>query len=130
MVKRAGLATDIAIDSAGTHDYHVGAPPDPRTVKAAGTRGYDLTDLRARLVTRDDFARFDWILGMDRANLAFLEKLRPASFRGHLGLFLDVVPGASLHEVPDPYCGGPADFARVVDLAEEGSTALLASLRA
>ena len=85
--------------------------------------------LRARQVTRDDFARFDWILAMDRDNLADLAKLKPADYRGHLGLFLEIAPGLPAREVPDPYDGGEAGFERVLDLVEAASDALVARLR-
>ena len=129
-VERAGLQSAITVDSAGTHDYHVGAPPDPRAVRAAALRGYDIGDLRARRVGRADFARFDWILAMDRANLRMLEQLRPAEAGARLGLFLDIVPGSAGREVPDPYTGSAGDFTHVIDLVETASAALLERIRA
>jgi protein-tyrosine phosphatase len=128
-VERAGLQATIHVDSAGTHDYHVGAAPDPRSIRAAALRGYDISDLRARQVSRDDFARFGWILAMDRANLNALERLRPADYNGNLALFLGVAPGMVGREVPDPYYGGAADFTRVIDLVELASAALLERMR-
>ena len=92
-------------------------------------RGYDLATLRGRQVGRADFARFDWILAMDRANLRALEAMRPRGFAGHLGLFLELAPELGVAEVPDPYAGGAADFSRVLDLIEPASDALLARLR-
>jgi protein-tyrosine phosphatase len=124
-VERAGMQSSIIIDSAGTHDYHLGSPPDPRAVYAAALRGYDIAGLRARRVSRQDFAQFDWVLAMDRANLRVLEKLKPASYHGNLALFLDLAPGMAGREVPDPYCGGAEDFTRVIDLVEIASEALL-----
>ena len=129
-VERAGLGSLINIDSAGTHDYHVGAPPDPRAVRSAALRGYDIAGLRARQVSRDDFMEFDWILAMDRANLHALEKLRPASYAGNLALFLGLAPGMVGREVPDPYYGGVEEFTRVIDLVEIASTALLQRISA
>jgi low molecular weight protein-tyrosine phosphatase len=129
IVARAGLAARIRIDSAGTGDWQIGQPPDSRAIAAARGRGYDLTGLRARQVRRADFARFDWILAMDRANLSALEALRPAAYRGHLGLFLDLAPELGVTEVPDPYCGGPSDFVRALDLIERASEALMLHLQ-
>ena len=80
MVEQAGLADEFEIDSAGTIEWHAGNPPDYRAIVHAGRRGYDLTPLRARQVVAADFGRFDWILAMDRGNLAHLEGLRPAGF--------------------------------------------------
>ncbi len=127
---RAGLAAHLAIDSAGTGDWHVGHPPDHRAIAAAATRGYDLAELRARQVAAEDFHRFDWILAMDRANLRDLSAMRPRSFAGHLGLFLDVAPSLGLREVPDPYYGGSEGFERVLDLIETASDALIERIAA
>ena len=122
-VERAGLADRVTIDSAGTGDWHIGNPPDPRAVAHAARRGYDLTALRARQVSSEDFERFDWILAMDTSVLATLEDLRPPTFRGRLALFR----GAG--DVPDPYTTGPEGFERALDLIEYASTALAAELR-
>jgi len=117
-----GLILDV--DSAGTADYHVGEPPDRRTIAAAKQRGYDLAGLRARQVQRGDFTRFEYVLAMDRANLASLERLRPEVANAQLGLFLEFAPDSGL-EVPDPYYGGVEDFERVLDLCESGARGLL-----
>src|SRR5512146_2812218 len=74
-VENAGMSEHILIDSAGTHDYHIGEPPDARTRRAAQQRGYDMSALRGRQVGAEDFDRFDYVLAMDRANLAILERL-------------------------------------------------------
>ena len=126
--QRAGLAARLTIDSAGTGEWHVGSPPDWRAIAHAERRGYDLSKLRARQVSRDDFARFDWILAMDRYNLADLKRLRPASYAGHLGLFGEVAPGLAAREIPDPYDGGDEGFETVLDLCESASDALVARL--
>jgi protein-tyrosine phosphatase len=118
----------LDIDSAGTADYHVGEPPDRRTVAAAQRRGYDLADLRARQVQSGDFDRFDYVLAMDRSNLAALESLRPDNASARLALFLEFAPGAGTLEVPDPYYGDVADFDRVLDLCEAGARAFLDGL--
>jgi protein-tyrosine phosphatase len=118
-----GLALDI--DSAGTADYHVGEPPDRRTVAAARRRGYDLAGLRARQVQPDDFSRFDYVLAMDRANLEALERLRSTDATARLALFLEFSADASALEVPDPYYGGVEEFERVLDLCESAARGLL-----
>jgi len=117
----------LEVDSAGTADYHVGEPPDRRTVAAARRRGYDLAGLRARQVQPEDFNRFDFVLAMDRANLAALARLRPEDASARLALFLDFAPDSGL-EVPDPYYGSVEDFERVLDLCESGARGLLDSL--
>ena len=118
----------LDIDSAGTADYHVGEPPDRRTVAAGRRRGYDLAGLRARVVRRDDFGRFNYVLAMDHANLAELERLRPEGAAARLALFLEFAPEAKVLDVPDPYYGGVEDFERVLDLCEVGARGLLARL--
>jgi len=125
-VAQAGLAHSIRADSAGTGDWHVGAPPDRRAIQAARRRGYDLTALRARRFEIADFECFGWILAMDTANLRSLEAIKPRGYEGHLGLLLDVAPDLGVREVPDPYYGGPDGFERVLDLVETASAALLA----
>jgi len=120
-----GLMLDV--DSAGTADYHVGEPPDRRTVAAARRRGYDLAGLRARQVQPEDFNRFDFVLAMDRANLEALARLRPEDARARLALFLDFAPDSG-SEVPDPYYGSVEDFERVIELCESGARGLLDSL--
>ncbi len=125
IVMAAGLADRIETDSAATHGYHIGDPPDPRTIAAAKARGFDLSPLRARKVTTADFRRFDLILAMDQGHLAHLQALRPADARAELRLFLDYHPGASLKDVPDPYYGDTSGFEHVLDLAEETARHLL-----
>jgi protein-tyrosine phosphatase len=127
--KRAGLLDELRIESAGIGDWHVGEPPDRRAIQHARRRGYELGALRARQVTREDFARFDFILAMDLRNLRDLEALRPPDYGGYLGLFLDFAPHLGLREVPDPYYGGAEGFETVLALTERASEALLAYIR-
>ena len=129
LVKRARLQARIAIESAATHDYQVGEPPDPRAVTAARRRGYPLGRRLARQVQVSDFRRFDWILAMDQHNLDDLQVLQPHAYAGRLALFLDFAPQLEIREVPDPYCGTPEDFEHVLDLAESGAAALLDAVR-
>jgi protein-tyrosine phosphatase len=130
LVAREGLEAHIAIDSAATHDYQLGEPPDRRAVAAARRRGYAFGTHVARQVQRGDFNRFDWILAMDRHNLTDLRALQPHGYAGRLGLFLDFAPQLGMREVPDPYHGAPEDFERVLDLTEAGAAALLSAIRA
>lgn len=128
-VRAAGLEEHILIDSAGTGDWHIGRAPDPRTQDAAATRGYDMSRLRARQVSVDDFAKFDVVLAMDDANLADLAAMQPANSPVTLKRFLDYAPHSDVREVPDPYYGGEDGFAAVLNLVEEGAEGLLASLQ-
>jgi protein-tyrosine phosphatase len=119
----------LLLDSAGTHDYHVGDPPDPRTIKAAARRGIDLGGLRARQVGDDDFGRFDLILAMDRLNLVTLLERSPAAFHSRIRRLLEFLPGSTELDVPDPYYGGAAGFETVLDLTAAASAGLLAEIR-
>lgn len=125
MVERANLTESVHADSAGTGTWHLGKPPDRRAQRAAAARGYDLSPLRARKVTADDFGRFDLVLAMDRGNLIALSQLCPPGAEDRLHLFLDFTPGFEGQEVPDPYYGGRAGFERMLDLIETGAQHLL-----
>ena len=129
-VSQAALVDRVHVDSAGTHDYQLGQPPDPRAVAVADRRGYRLDHRRARMVGLDDFERFDMILAMDQYNLDVLEELRPDDYRGYLGLLLDFAPGLPIREVPDPYRDEPEQFEYVLDLIERGSEGLFETIRA
>lgn len=119
----------LVVDSAGTADYHVGDPPDPRSQAAARRRGYDMSALRARVLALEDFERFDLILAMDRANLATLESRAPRGRESQVRLFLEFAEDAGHDEVPDPYYGGPTGFEQVLDLVESASRGLIEHLR-
>ena len=118
----------LTVDSAGTADYHLGKPPDPRSQAAAARRGYDLSGLRARQVQAGDFEEFDLLLAMDKANWSDLQVLAPPQRRGRVRLFLDYAPGSAHREVPDPYYGGPDAFEQVLDLAEQAAQGVLDAL--
>jgi protein-tyrosine phosphatase len=120
-IERRGLSDRVQVASAGTEDYHVGEAPDPRSVKHAKRRGYDLSALQASQVTREDFDRFDYILAMDRGHLRILRSLAPAKARAKLGLFLEPSARWKDGDVPDPYYGGPEGFEQVLDMAEEAA---------
>jgi protein-tyrosine phosphatase len=121
---------ELRVDSAGTHDYHVGAAPDPRTQAAARRRGFDMSELRARQLEASDFERFDFVLVMDERNLADARAIAPRTHRARLQLFLEFAPELERREVPDPYYGAAAGFEEVLDLAEAAARGLLAALRA
>lgn len=125
-----GVGDLFEFDSAGTHGYHVGDPPDPRSIRAARSRGYDLTTLRARRVTEFDFVAFDHVLAMDREHLDYLQRVCPAPHRHKLRLFLDYRPDSELDEVPDPYYGGMQGFEHVLDLVEGAANHLILTLNA
>ncbi len=106
--ERIGL--DVVVDSAGTGDWHVGEPPDPRAIAVARTNGIDISGYRGRQVAPGDFERFDHVVALDRANLAKLRASRPPGSRAELSLLLDHVPGREGEPVADPYYGADEGF--------------------
>ena len=126
-VAQAGLQEHIVTDSAGTHAYHVGEPPDRRAQAAAERRGVSLDGIRARRVTDEDFEQFDYIVAMDEDNFTLLKDQSPPEHYSKLRLFLEFADTGE-REVPDPYYGGAAGFERVLDLVEDASRGLLETL--
>jgi protein-tyrosine phosphatase len=120
---------DVQVDSAGTHGYHSGEPPDPRACRAAERRGVDLKTLRARQVTTRDFEHFELVLAMDEQNRDFLLGACPAEYQGRIKLFLDFAPHLERRDVPDPYYGGSTGFEHVLDLVEEATAGLIEHLK-
>ncbi len=129
LVRGQGLEGKIAIDSAGTHGFHAGEPPDARSQAAARARGHAIGDLRARQVRADDFTTFDLILAMDRGHLRELTAQAPtAADAAKIRLFMTFAPSFGTDDVPDPYYGAGDGFERVLDMIETGSEGLLAHL--
>jgi protein-tyrosine phosphatase len=128
LLSKNALEDKVRTDSAGTHDYHAGEPPDRRATTHALRRGYDISSLRAREIVQRDFEDFDLILAMDRGHLQFMERLCEAEQRHKLKLFLDFA-GLREADVPDPYEGGPEGFEKVLDMVEAASRGLLDHLR-
>ncbi|WP_373997066.1 low molecular weight protein-tyrosine-phosphatase [Duganella vulcania] len=125
----AGLADRLVIDSAGTHGYHVGEPPDARSMEHAANRGYDLSAQRSRKVAASDFENFDHLLAMDHDNLRLLEAACPPQHRHKLGLFMAHASRSDSDVVPDPYYGGGRGFDLVLDYIEDASDGLIAALK-
>lgn len=130
MVQGACLQGRIAVDSAGTHGYHVGLPPDARAQRHAARRGYDLSRLRARQLTARDFERFDLVLVMDQANESAALALCPPAQRGRVRRLTDFCLRHEASAVPDPYYGAAQGFEEVLDLVEDACAGLLAALQA
>lgn len=129
LVCQEGLEEWFEIDSAGTHAYHIGNPPDERAQKAAMARGIDLSNIRARQVSHADFETFDHILVMDRDNYDTLSFVCPRYHSHKVKLFLEYLPNDKVKEVPDPYYGGGKGFEQVLDLVEQASAGFLNSVR-
>lgn len=122
------MQNHIFVDSAGTHGYHVGAPPDPRTLAAAQRRGYDLSMLRARELNLADFEKFDLLLAMDFNNLDRLQTMCPAAYEAKLGMMMEYSRKFKNPVVPDPYYRATADFDRVLDYIEDACKGLMRTL--
>ena len=129
VVEESGVAGSIIIDSAGTHAYHVGNPPDPRSQQAGLGRGFDLSAQVARQVEVQDFSDFDHILAMDYANYRELMVRCPAPYQEKVELFLNYHPDGDVTEVPDPYYGEGNGFESVLDLIETASQSFLDEIR-
>jgi protein-tyrosine phosphatase len=104
------LMLHLEVDSAGTGDWHVGRPPDPRAIAVAAKHGIDITYQRARQVRAEDFARFDYMVALDPENLASLKRIQPPGAKAEVSLLLDHVEGRAGEPVADPYYGDAAGF--------------------
>lgn len=124
-----GLSAMVDVDSAGTHAYHVGEPPDPRAQETARKKGVELGSQRARRFVPEDFSRFDYILAMDEENMSMLEEGCPPGHEAKLSLLMDFAPERAEREVPDPYYGGRNGFERVFNLVEAAARGLVADIR-
>lgn len=124
-VRQAGLTERVRIDSAGTHNYHPGKAPDPRSQRHALARGWNLSDLRARQLQPADFVQADLLLGMDWDNMALAEAMCPPEHLRKLRRFTEFCLHHSDTVVPDPYYGGDSGFEHVLDLVEDASEGLL-----
>ena len=128
MVENAGLGKHIHIDSAGTIAFHIGESPDPRSQKAAKSKGIDLSSIRARQLHEDDFQIFDFLIALDRSHLQTLEDQAPENCSAVLRLLLDYDPKSKIEDVPDPYYGDLRGFDEVLNLIERASAGLLKEL--
>ena len=124
-VEQYGLHDRITVDSAGTHNYHPGSPPDPRSQKHAALRGYDLSSLRARQIHPSDFTTHDLILAMDWDNLALIQDVCPPAYQHKVRRMTEFCIRFDSPVVPDPYYDGPEAFEKVLDLVEDASDGLI-----
>lgn len=119
-VRELGLESFFMIDSAGTHGYHVGEPPDERSIATALAGGVDMRDLRARKVCEADFSQFDYIFAMDSGHFDYLRRYDGAE--GHLNMYLT---DPACRDMPDPYYGSRRDFDHVFRLVRDETERLV-----
>ena len=124
LAARGFNAADVRIDSAGTHDYHVGEPPFELSVETARKRGYEIAHQVSRRIKPDDFDRFDHILVMDKKNLAHLRTICPTRCKSKVELLLEYGDKYHGKEVPDPYGGPPKGYELALDMIEDGCRGL------
>jgi protein-tyrosine phosphatase len=129
LITEKKLTSRFTIDSAGTHAYHVGNPPDARAQQAALKRGVELQQLRARKVHSSDFEYFDYVLAMDDDNYSILIHECPDEYKDKVKYFLDYAPHLGVREVPDPYYGEKLGFEQVLDMVEDASLGFLETLQ-
>ena len=129
LLEREGMGELIDVDSAGTHAYHVGEPPDRRAQETAVRRGFDLSPQRARRAQRADFHEFDYLVAMDQDNFHGLMSICPEGMEEKIHMLMDYAPAFRTREVPDPYYGGAAGFERVFDMVEAAADGLLGELK-
>lgn len=124
IARKRDLLDRLQIDSAGTGAWHIGNPPDPRSIKIASQHGIDLSQQKARQLSEADFSRFEFIFAMDRDNLRHLSAHKPAESSATLSLFLEYA-GLGQEDVPDPYYGGGDGFQRVYRMIDAASSRIL-----
>ena len=129
LAEESGLEQQLQIDSAGTHAYHIGEPPDSRAIQVAASRNIDLSKLAARQITKDDFLTFDYILAMDQSNLDTLARLSPTKSATTPRLLLEFGANCAATEIPDPYYSGIDSYEEVIALIEIGVVGLLKEIQ-
>lgn len=129
LVQEEKLEHLFEIDSAGTHAYHIGEPPDERAQAACQCRGIDITRQRGRQAIADDIEKFDYVLPMDRENYRDLLDICPPGHESRIRLFMEFAANRPEEEVPDPYFGGTSGFDRVLDMIEDAARGLLEDIR-
>lgn len=129
LIRESGLERLVDAASAGTHGYHIGQEPDQRAQRAAASRGYDLSSIRARKIAPKDFGYFDFVLAMDRGNLESLRLVCPVKHHDRLGLLMHYAKSFDDDEVPDPYYGLGYGFDLVLDMVEDATRGLVEAVK-
>ena len=129
MVRRAGMAGEFVVDSAGTFEGQVGQPASLPAIETARLHGYDLGDHRAKLLTTELLQKFDLPVAMDRSHLAAMRWMMPRARENVPVLLMKFAPQLGLDEVADPYGGPPAGYGQAFDVIEQACRGLLESFR-
>lgn len=130
LAEEAGLGDRFVVDSAGTHEYHIGAPPDSRAMRIALCHGVDISGQRARRVMPEDFTRFDHVIALDQGHKHFMAERFVEGAAVEIRLLMEFAPETGYLDVPDPYDGDEEDFERVYALIETAARNLLARFQA
>jgi len=130
MAEEAGLGDRFVADSAGTHEYHAGSPPDVRATRIALCHGVDISNQRARRVTPKDFERFDYVIALDQSHKRFMAESFAGGAAAEIYLLMEFAPETGYLDVPDPYDGDEEDFERTYGLIETAVGNLFAKVRA
>jgi len=126
IVSKQELSDFFEIDSAGTHAYHIGNPPDKRSQQTARKYGIELSNQRARQVHESDFYYYDYIIAMDKDNMDILKSICPSDSQSEIKLLLDYLTDSSFQSVPDPYFEGKFD--EVFEMVYAACTSFLENL--
>lgn len=120
------VGDDVFVDSAGTSDWHVGKAPDPRSIEVAAQHDLDISHLRGRQFTVEDFDNFDLIYVMDASNYQNVVRLaRTQEDEDKIIMILNEVNQGRNEQVPDPYYGGDDGFEKVYQLLDEATDRIL-----
>ncbi|MHA1567503.1 MAG: low molecular weight protein-tyrosine-phosphatase [Alphaproteobacteria bacterium] len=128
LARRADKGPPIHVESAGTHEYHIGEPADGRAIATAQDHGFDLTEHRARSVSAQDYQEFDYIIALDHGHLRILKRQCPAGQSPRIELLMNFAPQRSEQEVPDPYYGDRTDYEQSFQLIEAACRGMLNTL--
>ncbi|MGN7439104.1 MAG: low molecular weight protein-tyrosine-phosphatase [Alcanivorax sp.] len=116
---------DATYDSAGTFGYHIGSTPDIRAIEMAAEHGIEMSDLRARKITEEDFDKFDLIIALDKGHERTMRRMIDEKYHDKIKLFLDYHDGYNGVDVSDPYYGDKAAFKKAYDMIEQGVDAMI-----